>query len=232
MLSFLFEFKYFLYWVLFNFIFSLYVYNKCIKYYENPKRKNTSNERDIIFDTNIHEKYPEWIRLDKLSFRRLFLGLVFLFWPKFIIICVILLSIVITIKIMRIRPNEKEISHIKRKILVKFNNLMYGLALLVIGLKSKRVKNRYDAIYQKYLGPYYNSSFDKNYSIIISNHFSWIEILYYLKIFSPGFISKESVRHYFLIGEIATAHDCLFLDRTNLENRTYVVFISSHLLFL
>jgi hypothetical protein len=220
-----FHLKCYLIYVILNFFLAIYIYFDSKKYYENPPKSKNLIEREINYDTEIHEKYPEWNRLDKLSFPRILFGLIFLFWTKFILLNLILVFIVISLKCMRIRPEEKETSLSKRKLLTKFNNFIFGLSLFIIGFRAKRVQRRYDEIYKKYLGSDYQSSFDDNYSIIISNHFSWIEILYYLQIYSPGFISKESVKNFPLIGTIASTIDCLFIDRTNSENRSYVVYL-------
>ena len=68
-----------------------------------------------------------------------------------------------------------------------------------------------DADYKKWLGPGWKPSFS-NPSTIVSNHICWMDILIAQSIFFPSFVAKGSVRKYPLVGNIAAAIDCLFVD--------------------
>ena len=49
--------------------------------------------------SEIHDKYPEFKRLDKLSFFRLLFGLIFLVWPRAIlfVLSMLIMSIIVNI---------------------------------------------------------------------------------------------------------------------------------------
>jgi len=214
----------FLIYVVFNFILAINVYRKCKKFYSSEKHTpQNSSENDIIIDKDIHQKYPEWKRLDKLSFSRIFLGLIFLYWIRLFSFFFLLLVDYICLKLVGTAYNEKLVSPSKRNLITKINYFFFGSILFFFGMRTTKIQIRYDDIYKKYLGPDYSPSFNDNYSIIISNHLSWVEILYYIKIFSPGFIAKESVKNLPLIGRVAIAIESLFLDRTKSDDRANVV---------
>lgn len=109
--------------------------------------------------------------------------------------------------------------------ITRFNwMVLYSMGVLDI---REKVINPID-VYRKYLGPDYVPT--SSYSTIIVNHTNWIvtfqiikDIVYFLGRYSCSFVSKASVRNYFLIGFVARGVRCLFLDRTNKENRSDAV---------
>lgn len=56
---------------------------------------------------------------------------------------------------------------------------------------------------------------DPSAALLISNHVSYLDILYYLSTDVPAFVSKASVKDYPLVGYIAQTLQCLFVDRTS-----------------
>jgi lysophosphatidylcholine acyltransferase / lyso-PAF acetyltransferase len=75
-------------------------------------------------------------------------------------------------------------------------------------------------IYRKYLGPDYKEP--KKYSIIISNHLSWIEIIHNLKI-GAGFIAKEELENVPIVGLVIKCLEGLFIARENKDSRDKVL---------
>lgn len=60
--------------------------------------------------------------------------------------------------------------------------------------------------------------------IIISNHVNWFDIFYMVLRFLPiSFISKGDVANYPIVGTLARAINCIFLDRKNSDNRKSAV---------
>ena len=104
-------------------------------------------------------------------------------------------------------------------------NIFIGLCIFFLGMNVNREIIQRDEIYKKYLGESYRFSREEKFSLIISNHVSWIEIVYYLFKYTPGFISKESVKDLHLIGFIAQAIDSLFINRTDHNSRHIIVII-------
>ncbi|GJQ08806.1 hypothetical protein GpartN1_g597.t1 [Galdieria partita] len=53
--------------------------------------------------------------------------------------------------------------------------------------------------------------------IVVSNHISFYDILYFLSAFAPPFVAKQGVKDIPFVGFIAEIMECIFVDR---ENRT------------
>jgi 1-acyl-sn-glycerol-3-phosphate acyltransferase len=215
MLSFLKSPWFYIPYTLINFLITLYVYKWGQKFYESKNLK----------PVNFHLKYPEFKRYDKLNIFKIFFGMMFFFWIRSILILIGIISCYITISITFLRDkSDTSISTNKRKFVKFALNFYTNLCFIILGIIRKEQRKSFPEIYKKYLGSDHNSNtnFDNNYSLIISNHVSWVEILHYLGKFAPGYISKDTIKNFPFIGLIATKLQCLFLDRTNSENRLYV----------
>lgn len=66
--------------------------------------------------------------------------------------------------------------------------------------------------YSKWLGPDWKPEWE-NPGAVIMNHTCFIDILFGMVVFFPSFVSKKSVKAYPFVGNIATALDCVFLER-------------------
>lgn len=219
-------------YVLLNLFLSFKVYNFQKKFYEHiktntPINNGTNLSKDIEYENiNIHDNYPEFRRYDELSFLRIFLGMLFLFWIRFSLIIFLNFIMFIVVKVLFWNENSK-ITPMQIKILKIINKTIMGGAFLVLGIFINENRIIDNEVYSKYFGPGVYENFDQDYSVIISNHISWVEILYHMKRFTAGFISKATIRDFIMIGLIARKIDCLFLDRTNKEERDNVVKITN-----
>lgn len=218
-------------YVLLNLFLSFKIYNFQKKFYESNKTNTLENNgsntsKDIEYENiNIHDNYPEFKRYDELSFFRIFIGMLFFCWIRFSLIICLNFIMFIAVKVLFSEENDK-ITPLQIKILKIINKVIMGGGFFVMGIFINENKIIDNEVYSKYLGPGVYENFDKDYSVILSNHISWVEILYYMKRFSAGFISKASIRDFIMIGLIAKKIDCLFLDRTNKEERDNVVRIN------
>jgi len=215
-------------YIFINLLISIKVYKFQKKFYESLKTNTLPNNavnisKDIVYENiNIHDNYPEFRRYDELSFLRIFFGMIFLFWVRFILFLLLNLIMFIAVKVLFWDEN-KTITPNKIKMMKILNKIMMGVAFCVLGIFIEENRKIDNEVYSKYLGPGVYENFDNNYSVIISNHISWVEILYYMKRFSASFISKATVKDIFIIGLIANKIDCLFLDRTNKDDRENIV---------
>lgn len=79
--------------------------------------------------------------------------------------------------------------------------------------------------YQKQQPRDYNVSYFHNvgevpHATCVSNHITWVDILFYLAHPTPfGFISNESVQDFCFIGPIARLIGCIFVDRKSPESK-------------
>ena len=93
------------------------------------------------------------------------------------------------------------------------------LKFSMINLIEKKVECK--EVYLKYLGPDYDFN-DKKYSLIICNHFGFYDVLINMFLHNPGFIAKENVKDYFLIGGISKLINCLFVNREKESSRNEI----------
>jgi 1-acyl-sn-glycerol-3-phosphate acyltransferase len=78
-------------------------------------------------------------------------------------------------------------------------------------------------LYKSYFGLDYE--FTEDYSLIVSNHTSWMDIMCYLHHIQCGFIAKDEVARIPIIGIIAQQMGGMFVKRDDAENRNLIVFL-------
>ncbi len=77
-----------------NFLLSLYLYNDMKRFHQARKIITTGETPELI---DIHEKYKEFRRSDKLSYLRILLGLNLLFWPRIILSSLFTASLIVVL---------------------------------------------------------------------------------------------------------------------------------------
>ena len=198
------------------FIYSLYVYKKNYVFYRkfeyiNPK----TSEKE-----SVHSLFPEFACLDKISFFRIFLG-------NFIIISIIKLIIDVSITIIiiiRLKQHSKKLKNpsTDKDDWAKVSETMsfwtrWGLK--INGFKIIKKELPYEAVYKKYLGEDYSFDPNEKYSLIVSNHTGFFDIVLNMAVNSAGFLAKDDVQNVPFIGTIAKGINCLFVKRENKEDR-------------
>jgi hypothetical protein len=61
-----------------------------------------------------------------------------------------------------------------RKVFEKVLGFFTFQVLFFLGVKKNVSRNMAEKVYKKYFGENYNFTFDEKYSLIISNHTSWV----------------------------------------------------------
>ena len=85
------------------------------------------------------------------------------------------------------------------------------------------VEYQEDADYRKWLGPDWKPEWE-GCGTVISNHINgFMDVLSIKVMFYPAFVAKKSVKSYPWIGHIATAMDCIFLDRAGTADQKKAV---------
>lgn len=137
--------------------------------------------------------------IQKWSRLKLYIGAVLLV-PRFILIILSVLCHYTFSKISMLNYSEESepLSPIRRAILYTSSRFWSRILLLGAGFWSiKTVGEPLDC------------------SIIAANHSSWIDIIYFLNSPElPSFVSKASVKSFPCVGIIATAMQCIFIERT------------------
>jgi 1-acyl-sn-glycerol-3-phosphate acyltransferase len=115
---------------------------------------------------------------------------------------------------------EKPTSEDRKKI-VKSNQIILGIMQFAMGIIANDFNATNDSrvleIYRKYLGSGYKPAED--YTTIISNHISWVEIIYFTRRFSPSFIAKKTVSKAPIISYVGKVLNAIYIDRSDKTNR-------------
>jgi len=172
---------------------------------------------------NVHKLYVPFRVNDKISYWKfIFYGMIFLI-PKSIFCMITVISLIIHLKIFHIFNKESDTNINQRnriKTIIKFwSSLCFTCAMIKI---KKKENPKIKTIYRKYLGEDYDFE-DQNYSLIISNHIGFFDVLFVLYLHQPGFIAKKMVKDYPFFGSVAKGINCLFVDRENEQARKKIM---------
>ena len=174
---------------------------------------------ETLEKVDVHKLYPEFAILDNNSFLRIFIGYFFYAIPRFLINCFFAVM-----EIIQLNNNMKNLKNpttdpqdwsIISHIISKWTTLV----LKCSSIKVNRIKLNYEDVYRKYLGPDYEFDPNEKYSLIISNHTGFYDIIMNMAIHKCGFLSKEETKDIFLVGTISKGLNCLFVKRENKEDR-------------
>ena len=195
------------------------LYKRCSIYYKPLLYKDP--EAGEVIDVN--KLYEPFRVKDKLSYWKFMLNGMIFFIPKLIMAMSAVIGIIIHLKIVHIfyKNGDKDIKQRNRiKKIIKFWTYL-GLINSLIKVREKKslnVKN----IYKKYLGDDYDFE-DQKYSLIISNHIGFFDVLLVLYLCQTGFIAKILVKDYPFFGSVAKAINCLFVNRENEQARKKIM---------
>ena len=197
------------------FLYSYWLYRKNYVFYKPLEYINS----ETLEKVNVHSLYPEFACLDKISFIRIFLGNYFM--------AIIKLLINIFLAIMQIIKLHQHLKNLKNpttdpeewKILSETISFWTRWVLRVNGIQIIRKNLPYEQIYKKYLGEDYSFSPNEKYSLIISNHTGFYDIIMNMAINSCGFMAKDETKDVPLVGIIAKGINCLFVKRESEADR-------------
>ena len=196
-----------------SFLLALFVYTNSKVYYKPCKLIDKNG--NII---DIHQIFDVFHPHDELSFWKLWLGGFINFPYKFTISLFIALSMKFHLQLVNYFYPKSEIDTNQWK-KMKFGISFWAtFFLLVNGIKVIPKKVDCEKVYKKYLGEDYDFSYDK-YSLIISNHIGFFDVVVLMAKYSVGFMAKIDVKDYYFVGPIATAMHCLYIKRESSEER-------------
>ena len=202
-------------YTIFIFLLSYLIYSKNQVYYRSLEYNNPETLEKI----DVHKLYPEFAILDKNSFLRIFIGYYFYALPKFIIN--LYFAIMEIIQLNQNMKNLKNPTSDPQDFSILSNTITKWTkwVLRLNGIKVNKIKLNYEDVYRKYLGQDYEFNPDEKYSLIISNHTGFYDIIMNMAIHSCGFLAKEETKNYFLVGTISKGLNCLFVKRESKTDR-------------
>ena len=202
--------------LLFSFILALIVYIRSQKYYR-PLIKKDKDGNPI----NLHEIYDPFHPHDSVCFIQLWFGAFFCALIKLISSFFIVIFVNWHIKIISKIYKDYNTNPDQRKKMRNAIACWSSMFLVMNGIWIQRAHLDYEDVYKKYLGDDYDFTDDK-YSIILSNHIGFFEIVLCMRLFAPGFIAKLPVKDFWFVGPISQGLNCLFVDRTNEQNKKQI----------
>ena len=196
-----------------------YIYQEEKPYYTPMYvTKKPKKEGDLEEKVNIHDEFPEFNKIDKpMNFIKIFIGVLTLFWIRFIIN--VILTVILTIKIKN-RYKEKNGKYDKEdikyiidstKCLTKWFLRVSGMILDFKRLPDEKVL----PVYQKYFGPDCKLDYDGKYSCIISNNTCIYDMGLAMYTFGSGFVAKEAVKNIPFFGKLMLGLQTILVDRNS-----------------
>ena len=192
--------------------YSIWLYNQVKMFYKPLFYIKNGKKIDV------HSLYPEFAVKDKLSFIRIFIGnLLFFPWK---ILLPVLISMVFNLHLNYYNKTLKNptTDPKERKIITSLTSFYTNILFILMNFKIIEKKVEYEKVYKKYLGEDYDFN-QQDYSIMISNHIGFYEIIYNMVYNYTGFIAKKDVANYYFVGVLAKGINCLFVDRESEESR-------------
>ena len=196
-----------------SFLLALFVYTNSKIYYK-PCKLVDKNGKVI----DVHKIFDVFHPHDELSFWKLWLGGFINFPFKFFTSLFIALSMKFHLQLVNyFYPNSETDPKQWKK--MKFGiSFWASFFLLVNGIHIAHKKVDCEKVYKKYLGDDYDFTDDK-YSLIISNHTGFFDVVVLMATYSVGLMAKIDVKDYYFVGPIATAMHCLYIKRESSEER-------------
>ena len=196
-----------------SFLLALFVYTNSKIYYKPCKLIDKNG--NVV---DIHKIFDVFHPHDELNFWKLWIGGFLNFPYKFIISFFIATSMKFHLQLVNyFYPNsETDLSQWKK---MKFGiSFWANFFLFANGIHLVNKKVDCEKVYKKYLGEDYDFCDDK-YSLIISNHIGFFDVVVLMAKYTVGLMAKIDVKDYYFVGPIATAMHCLYIKRESSEER-------------
>ena len=197
---------------------SYFIYKNNNTYYRKLEYINPETKEKI----NVHTLYEEFAPNDKLSFIRIFIGYLIMGIPKFLIN--IFLAAMQKVQLSRHMKNLKNLTSDPEewKLVSETISLWTRILLKINGIKIIKTQLPYEEVYKKYLGDDYNFDPNEKYSLLVSNHTGFYDVIINMSLHSCGFMAKDETKNYPFVGQLAKGINCLFVKRENKEDRAKI----------
>ena len=206
-------------YTLFIFFISYIIYKNNYKYYRKLEYVNPETSEKIIVQT----LYPEFTPSDNLSFTRIFLGTYIMSLFKFLVN--VSMASILNVKLKRFMKIFKNINTDPQQWEIVSNVISYmtGIYFKFNGININKIKLPYEEIYKKYLGENYSFDPNEKYSLLISNHTGFYDVIVNMHVHACGFMAKDETQNYPFVGSLAKGINCLFVKRESQEDRAKIL---------
>jgi len=190
------------------------------KYYEPcPTTDKDGNNIDL---NDLYPEFKTYQSKQNFKFYKIFLGFTFLVWWRFALFMTTIISLNLALRyfLKNKKPGETLNSNHRLYVEVLGSMGMWIVLNFVLGLFYTEKKIKDFDILRKYLGPRYDDK--KVFSVIISNHTSYIDAFVFGKMFAPAFAGKAAIKNVPLIGYIADCLEAMWIERESKEQTSIV----------
>ena len=192
------------------------IYKEQDQYYKPIYVTEKEGEKEV--KVNIHDKFDEYTKRDQpINILRLFIGILTLFWLKFIIDVILSLYLSIHLynysskKNFKLSKEDVEYIRNKTKFLTKFFLLFAGAFVDYKRLPDEKVSE----IYKKYFGPDYKIEYEGKFGCYISNHTSMYDMAIAMAYLGCGFVAKEAIKRTPIFGKMNMGLCSILVDRSS-----------------
>jgi lysophosphatidylcholine acyltransferase/lyso-PAF acetyltransferase len=187
---------------------------------KKPKKEGEREE-----EVNIHDEFIEFAKTDKpKNIIKLFIGVLTLFWIRFIInvILTVALTIKINNRIKEKKAKKEELGQEDIDYIINSTKYVTKWFLRVAGIivDNKRLPDeKVLPVFQKYFGPEYKIDYNGKFGCLISNHTCIYDMAVSMSNFGNGFVAKEAVKDIPFFGKLMTGLQTILVDRNNTASK-------------
>ena len=181
-------------------------------------KKKSEKEGEKETTVNLHDEFDVYTKRDEpLNVIKLFIGMLTIFWPKFII--AVILSYCFSVNIYN-KSKKKNFKLSKEDIDSNVNGAKFWTKLFVkvCGgfVDFKRLpEEKVLPVYKKYFGPDYKIDYDGKFSCYISNHTCMYDMSLAMSYLGTGFVAKEAIKKVPIFGKMNIGLHSILVDRSS-----------------
>ena len=202
------------YYCILNFIHTNLAYYVLRKYY----RDITYKEKETGKEISVQEKYAPFVPTDSINyFSFVFCGIIFS--PlRNIFFLIIFYALPLHVEILKLIYKNHEKDENQRKKIERAASFWIDLYFILNNFTVTKLKLDYKDIYKKYLGEDYDFE-QKDFSLYISNHIGYLEIITYMKEYGLGLLISYELSRAPGLGRSMLALGIFFINREDEKSR-------------
>lgn len=185
-----------------------YLYMRLSAYYRQLKYKDNESGKEI----DLGEKFAPFRPHDPINYTQFIIFGLFLFPIKGILSLLICIFLSIQLKILKYKYKHLDTDPKESKIRANAIKFWSSIFLMINGISAKKEELKYEEVYKKYLGPDYDFKQEK-YSLIISNHIGYFDVILNMSVFGCGFLAMKMITCVPIGGAIAADIGSIFVER-------------------
>ena len=205
---------YIIIYIIITFFLLQYIYNRLKIFYQPLKYKDPETGKEI----DINDKYDAFRPYDPINYYKFIFSGLFLFPIRSLLCFLDCVFYLLNLKLIKIFYKNTDTNSKEAEIISNIAKFWSKLFLKICGISLNEIKLNYEETYKKYLGPDYNFQEEK-YSIIISNHLGYYDVVANMAINGSGFLAMQTVGNAPIGGDIAANIGSIFVDRSNEQSR-------------